>query len=631
MVWEITGNHYLTFCLGDDASVQRINVLHGGRSALLEWSSAAGLEDGPGLMRPVVLRGGMPIPTGPFRHERIDRWVPQYHAEPFPDLYVRMTVCAPGGHDAGVRGGVLHFELENRATIEQTLQVGIEGEWRWSNALIVSTRPLSEPNSIVRGAHDDGVALVLGGEPAGAALGLRIGGGVATYEGAGDDGVYRTLAPGARITAANGEPIRYRVLGEVRLKAGGRARVALFAGAAAEQDGALATAAHLASAGATRLVREARLELARLIRRSDDVALSELLNRNLIFNYYGAVARGIDDDHIYALSSRSPQHGPTAVTNEREALLWTMPALCETDPPLARELLLRAFEQLSDRPGHAVRYLNGGVLTPGVALHQLCAYGIAADHYIAATDDRTVLEEPAVQDAIRDLDDLIFARLHADIFLASTDVLPSGDRADQPYSTYDNVMLWLFVRALERTWTFSEPPRLQHATEEIASAIWSRCTVDVEGLQVLAYTTDLERDATVYDDPLGSLRLLPFHEFCTMDDPVWTETVALLRSQRYPLWHGARPYPGHAARREPDHVVLASVCADLLADRPADALALLQRLPLTDGLACDAFDPDTGRPARGPHAAAAAGFLGWALTRALRARRPLRSAVRRAS
>jgi hypothetical protein len=271
------------------------------------------------------------------------------------------------------------------------------------------------------------------------------------------------------------------------------------------------------------------------------------------------------------------------------------------------------------------------VLAPGIALDQLCAYGIAVDQYMAATEDRTVLDEPIVQDALRDLDELIFARLHPDIFLAATDVLPSGDAADQPYGTYANVMLWLFVRALERIWTAAERPRLEHAADEIASAIWSRCTVGVDEAQVLAYTTDLERDATVYDDPLGSLRLLPFHEFCTLDDPVWAETVALLRSQRYPLWHGSGAFPGHADRRNPDHVVLASVCADLLADRAPDALALLQRLPLTDGLACDAFHPDTGAAARGPHAAAAAGFLGWALTRALRARRPLRSAVRRAS
>lgn len=631
MVWEITGNHYVTFCLGSDASIQRINVLHAGLGGLLEWSSAPGVEDGRGLMRPVLLRGGEPIATGAFTHARVDRWIPQYHAEPFPDLYVRMTVCAPGGYDATVRGGLVQFELENRATIEQTLQVGVEGEWSWAHSLVRSVQPMVTPNRVARGRTDDGLTLTAGAEGMGAALGLRIGGGAAAYEVADGDGSYHALAPGAAVTKGNGDAHRFRALGEVRLPPGGRARVAVYVGAAPEQDGALATAAHLARTGAARLLRDARLELARLVRRSDDVALSELLNRNLIFNYYAAVARGVDDDHVHPISSRSPQHGTTAACNEREALLWTLPALCVTDPLLARELLMRVIEQFSDRPGHQWRYVNGSVLAPGVSLHQLCAYGVAVDHYVNATDDRTLLEEPVVQDAIRDLDDLIFARLHPEIFLASTDVLPSGDRPDQPYGTYDNVLLWLFVRALDRIWTLTERPRLANAAEEIASALWSKCTVDIEGVRVLAYTADLERDATVYDDPLGSLRLLPFHEFCTLDDPVWSETMALLRSPRYPLWHGGRAFAGHADRIDPDHVVLASVCADLLADRPADALALLQRLPLADGLACDAFHPDTGAVARGPHAAAAAGFLGWALTRALRARKPMRSAVRRAS
>ena len=592
--------------------------------------SAAGDADGPGLFRPVVLRGGEPLATDRWSMQRVDRWIPRYRAESFPDLAVRMTVCAPGGYDPIARGGVIAFEVENRASIEQTLQVGVEGEWRWSRKLVQTGRPLATPNRLSSGAAHAGLALEVGDTAGGAALGLHVEGREARYELAAEDG-FSPMEPGDERVAVNGAPLRFRVLGTVHVRAGARARLAIHVGLAAERDGALATAAQLAGIGAASLVRSARLELARLARRSDDVALSELLNRNLVFSYYCGVGRALDDDYLYPVTSRSPLHGATGVFNEREGLLWTLPALTECDPLLARELLLRSFEQYSDRPGHHLRYVDGGILDPSVSLQHLCAYGIALDRYVAATEDATVLDEPVVQDTLRDLDDIIFARLHPDIFLGRSDVLASGARADQPYVTYDNVLLWLFVRALERIWSFKEPPRLSNAADEIASAIWSRCTVDIDGAHVLACSTDLERDATVYDDPAGSLRLLPHFEFCPVDDPVWTETMSLLRSSRYPLWLGDRPFPGHAERHAPGHVALAGICADLLADRSADAQALLQRLDLTGGVACDAFDPDTGRATRGHHAAAAAGFLAWALTRALRIRRPMRSAVRRAS
>lgn len=632
MVWEITGNHYVTFCLGDDASVQRLNVLHRGLGGLFEWSSAPALENGPGLLRPVVLRAGEPIATGAFTHERVDRWIPQYRADPFPDLTLTMTVCAPGGYDPVVRGGMVQLELQNHANIEQTLQVGVEGVWSWSHKHVLSGRPLLEPNRIVGGdgAHP-GIALEAGPPQAGAALGLHVQSQEPQYEIGDGKGGFRPLAPGESRAVANGRPLAFRALGTLRLKAGGRARLAVHIGVAPERDGALAGAAHLARIGAGTLLRHARLELARLARRSDQVELSELLNRNLVFNYYCGVARAIDDDFLYPVSSRSPLHGASAVVNEREALLWTVPALCETDPPLARELLLRMFEQYSDRPGAHWRYVDGAVLDPGMSVANLCAYGLALDLYATTTDDASLRDEPVVQDALRDIDELLFSRLHPDIFLARSDVLPSGDAADQPYITYDNVLMWAFARALERIWPFAEPPRLQHAADELSSAIWSRCTVDLEGVHVLAYCSDLARDATIYDDPAGSLRMLPFLDFCSIDDPVWAETMSLLRSTRYPLWHGERAFPGHAERSDPDHGVLAALCADLLADRAPDAQALLQRLRLHEGLACDAYDFDTGEPARGLHAAATAGFLAWALTRAMRVRRPMRSAVRRAS
>ena len=621
MARDITGNHYVNFRTDERGAVEAANVLHRGLNGLVEWSGG----DEP-LLRPRVRIDGHDVALEP-QPDRLDRWLPQTRAQLTPTLKLTTTLAAPGGFEPVVRGGALVFELENSAG-EQACEIVVDGVWQWSQKQVISARALTDANRLVRGSAGQGIALEAGPSTGGAALALRMSGAAVRYEvstPAGD------LVEGDTHTFANGTATRFRISSIVQARARGRTRVALFIGAAPERDGAFATAGQLARVGADELLRRARLELARLARRADDTNLSELLNRNLTFSFFCGMARAIDDDFLYPVSSRSPLHGPTAVVNEREALLWLLPAITECDAGAARELLLRIFEQYSDRPGHRWRYLDGGVLEPGVAQHQLCAYGLALDRFVADTGESAILDEQIVQDVLREIDELLFARLHPDIFVGPSDLLPSGEGADQPYVTFDNVMLWAFVSALERIWTAAEPPHLLGAAEEIAAAVWGRFTVEHQGAHILASSTDLKRAASIYDDPAGSLRLLPYLGFCGADDPAWIDTMDTLRSSAYPLYLGSRFFPGFAGRSHPEAVSMAGVCADLLTPRAPEAIALLQRLPLEAGLLSETFDPDTGAPVGGMHAAALSGFLAWALVHTQRVRKPARRTVRRAS
>src|SRR5690606_29448063 len=151
------------------------------------------------------------------------------------------------------------------------------------------------------------------------------------------------------------------------------------------------------------------------------------LNRNLVFNLFYGLGRAIDDDRLYPIASRSPLCAAAAVFNEREALLWSLPALLLADSHVAREALIRAFEQYSHRPGEHMHYLDGVLLAPGFALGQLCAYVLALDRYVRETRDETILDEPIVQDVLRELDANIFGRLHPETFVCATELLPSGE------------------------------------------------------------------------------------------------------------------------------------------------------------------------------------------------------------
>ncbi|HEX9107280.1 MAG TPA: glycoside hydrolase family 125 protein, partial [Longimicrobiales bacterium] len=551
--------------------------------------------------------------------EHLDDWIPRFSAELGDKLRVRGTICAPAGHDSSLRGALYLLELENRGRSEREVEVALEGVWRRALRRILTERPWGEQKRVALGAA--GVTLEAGGN--GPALAIVSGGSGAQLpaEVMSPEG---PLGEGAELAVAQGGAVRLRLARKVVIGAGKRAQAAFFLGVGPEADGALAAALNLRRIGATELLHRGRLELTRLARTPDRGEWSGLLNRALFFNYFFAVGRAVDDDRFYALSSRSPLLLEGAVFRERDALLWSLPALTLLDPWLARELLLRAFEQHSHRAGEALHYLDGAVLAPGFALDQACAYALALERYARESRDEHVREEPIVQDVLRDLDDLFFHRLHGEAFLVSTELLPSGEPGDHPYVTYDNVLVWAFCRALGTLWLAADEqdrPLLAVGAEEIEAAIWRDCTTEVKRTPVVAWSVNLQGEAAVYDDPAGSLALLPYLGFCSADDPIWQATLEFLRSPHYPLWLGDRPFPGLAARRHPGAAALAALCSDLLGPRRDAALDLLKRLPL-DGLACEAWDPATGLPAHGPHHAALAGFLGWALWEALEGRQP---------
>lgn len=628
---QLTGNHYLAIPQIDprNGAIRRVNVVHRGLLGLLEW--VAGLEPeaaGDALFAPHVRVDGVRVVLAGLAWEELERWIPHFRMDLRDDLRLSGTICSPADAGLSARGALYVLEVEHRGSrggeagssaVPREIEIALEGTWRWSLRTVATPRALWGENRLLRSAQPAGMVLEAGGAAGAAALAV-VADEAARYTAGEDDAPLEELGAGDDLVSPNGTPLRFRVAHSIRLPVGGRATVAFYVGVAPERDGALATATALRRSGARELVRRTRLELARLARQLPEPALSGLLNRNLLFNYFYAVGRAVDDDRLYPTASRSPRCPGSAVVRERDALYWTLPAVTLADPLLARELLLRVFEQYGHRPGEAARYLDGGVLGPGYALDQHCAYILALDRYVRETGDASVLDVAVVQDVLREVDAALFHRLHPEVLLGATELLPSGEPPRYPYVTYDNVLIWAVAQALERVWIAEDDRDRAHfagAADDIAATIWRYAIAEVEGLSVLAGSTDLQGEAAVYDDPAGSLMLLPYLGFCEMDDPIWRNTVALLHSPSCAFWLGNRPFPGMASRGHPGTASILALCADLLSDRRDEALDVLRRLDLDGGVAGEGYDPETGRVTSAPHFAAAAGFLAWTLHHAL--------------
>jgi uncharacterized protein len=580
------------------------------------------------FLRPVVRVGGEEVSLEGARWRRLDRWIPTFSVTASPDLAIHGTICAPGGYPAQ-RGFMVRLELENRGRAPLDVVVALEVAWHASRHWVATPRAFPGPNRM--GGDGSGRALVLetdGGR--GPAMAITAGGAPilrAVPSTAGGDAV---LAD-AFIEAANGTPLLATVEQSLTLVPNRRTATEFYVGVGRERDGASAAAHALRRSGGDALLRQARLDLSYTLRAGQDHRWADLLNRNLIFNRYCAVGRAVDDDRLYLVRSRSTRCPAPALFNEREALLWTLPALVLADPGLAREALFRVFDMFSERSGEHLRYIDGGAYDTGFVLDQALLYPWIAKHYVAATGDESLLDEGLVRQVAYETDAALFTRLHPEHMLCSTELLPSGDAADHAYGTYGNALLRAFAEALPellpKEHADDPPPRFAGAGPEVAAAVWQHCVTELDGSPVLASTADLDGASAVYDDPAGSLGLLPFFGFCADDDPVWSATMEFLRSPRYPLFLTGT-VPGVAARSNPHRASLAALCTDLLGPGADEALRRLLLLRLPGGVAADGYDPGTGA-ADSPHHAALAGFLAWTLVRAAEPKDGGRTARRR--
>lgn len=629
---DLTGNDYVSIpSIGRDCAMDGITVLHGGMSGLIEWAGDGAVP----LLRLSIAVDDTPVDLSSATWRRLDRWLPSFSITLDDGSELTGVICAPAGYPAA-RGFILRIELENRGRTPRTVRAALNVAWCWSRLHIATARPLAGPNRIATDAH--GIVTLETDAGRGPTLAIA----------AHTNAAHTNAAAAATETAQaeNGKTLNTQLDVTFDVASKIRGSTTFCFGVGRERDGAIAAATQLRRTGADRWLRQSRLELSHTLRSAQTHRWSGLLNRNLVFNRFFAAGRGIDDDRVHLVRSRSPYAPAPALFNDREALLWTLPALIIADPPFAREAILRVLDTFSERSGEHTRYIDGGAFDAGFVLDQFLLYPWLIDTYVTSTGDVSLFDEPMVRQIVFETDGGAFMRLHPHHVLASTDLLPSGELADYPYATMANAVLHAFCSALARLpWidlpddpaSSAEPasraaaaaaaadlaPRLAGAAAEVSAAIWRHCVTDVDGQPLLVSSADLAGNAAVYDDPAMSLALLPLFGVCTTEDPVWRATMEFLRSPAYPLWRdgvvaGTAGRSNSAGRSNGAHAQFAAhfaaLCADLHGHAPDDARDRLLRVELPAGVAAAAYDPETG-VASDPHHAALAGFLAWSLVR----------------
>ena len=336
--------------------------------------------------------------------------------------------------------------------------------------------------------------------------------------------------------------------------------------------------------------------------------LTELYNTNLFFCIFYSTGITLDTEELVCATSRGTRYYVSAAYWDRDVLLWSFPAILDADAGLAEEILHYIFGRQRANLGIHSRYIDGTVLEPGFELDELMAPVIALEAYVEKTGDRAILEDTGVRKGIRQILNTLDTMKHSEIPLYETFLQPTDDEIVHPYLTYNNVLVWKALNGLAKLYPEQYSP-LSSLAQEVKEAIYRHCVFrDAGGKPYFAWSVDLKGEHNVYDEPPGSLQLLPYYGFCGADDEIWRNTVSMIRSPSYEYSFAEAPIAEIGCAHAPYPWIL-SLCNSLLCGYAEQAFRELEVLEMDNGIACESVDPVLGTCTTGAAFATCAGFL----------------------
>ena len=589
--YQVTGNEYLSLptIREEDGAVEGITFLCMQAKGLLE------IRGDSGLISPYLMMNGARAAFAPV-WTRAHGWIPSMTAKS-GDISFRCTYLTPIGERAfGIR-----LEAANEGSAPADVRIGTEGRWDRTLHEVNETVEIPLGREVKRSGWNG--MFVWSQQP-----GLPLFAFAPIVE---DHHPFSEIFQDAEWSQ---EQFGYDIHRGTVLAAGERMVLDIFFGLGYEEVAAAASAKELLRQGYDTLCRRTEAWLAAREKHVADSQLETLLNANLFFAFFYASGRTLDTEELCLMTSRSPRYYVSAAYWDRDSLLWAFPAILMADAVYAREILLYVFTRQNRNAGIHSRYIDGTVLEPGFELDELCAPVIALARYADHSGDEPFTREPVIQSGLTRILRTLESKKHPEYELYETFLQPTDDLRRYPYLTYDNALVCAALRSLAQ---FLEKPELAVRAEAVKAAIYAHCVREKDGKRFFAWSVDLQGAYDIYDEPPGSLQLLPFYGFCDASDEAWQSTAAMIRASSYAYSFADAPIAEIGCPHAPHPWVL-SVCNSLLSGHAGEALEHLKLMRMDNGIACESVNERTGNCETGEAFATCAGFLAYALSTALK-------------
>lgn len=588
-----TGNDWIALpsIRASDGALQNFNVISMRYRGLFE---VAGAADRP-LMTPFIEIAGVRRPLAQLQWSLRDYWIPTGTMQS-DGVRLRLTYVAPPNS----RAAIVRFEVTNLRASPLRVAPGMDLDWGKANRVTYSPELLGGRRTMSPTPIDTDMEIFkYNTDDTQMAWGFAY---------VGSQGTLHTDKENPGLTARH----------EADLAPGQTLDMHFIIGTGLDEYSAAYAMRVLNKKidryGLDGVINQAADDAHRRSRSTGDPDLDRIMNRNLLFSTYYAWGRSIDTEQFIGMTSRSNRYYVSAAYWDRDALLWSFPAILDSDPKRAREILDYALGIQGRNAGIHSRFIDGVVLEDGFELDELVAPFVALASYVDKMHDMRVVERH------REVMDTLLERLRAQRDPATGLYETFQDSQDEyvrrPFSVYDNVLTWRALADLAniaaREHRTRDAATLKSDAARLKAAIYRYGVVNGApgaGGPIFAALVDAT-GADFVDVPPGSLMKLPALGFISENDPIFRRTYSWLHSARYQYSYADQPYGLPGSYRLPfttswevaDHLRLAA--------GRARALKILKQSPWDGGIITEGVKADTGIPDRqGLAFATAAGYI----------------------
>lgn len=535
------------------------------------------------LMMPFVSVNGQKTPLSDLSWERQEYWIPQLNAKA-GQHELSMTILTP------IKERGFAIKLAISGADHQEITWGLTGCWESSWHCVNEDKQLEGTVHCYRSGWNSSLI-----------FDFRSGGPVFAFAPMSDK-------PTEAEFTQNGQEVYYTLSRKERLTKGETSELVFYWGLGFEEVAAATSAKEMLRRGWDWEYARTATWLAAHIQQMQTEKLTEIYNTNLFFCIFYSTGRTLDTEELVCATSRGTRYYVSAAYWDRDVLLWAFPAILDTSPELAEEILHYVFGRQGRNIGVHSRYIDGTVLEPGFELDELMSPILALEAYVAHTGDNHILDDSSIMQGINRILSVLDSMRHPEFSLYETFLQPTDDEIVYPYLTYDNVLVWKSMLALAKLFP-DKYSGLAEVAADVRNAIYAHCVFgNTGGKQYFSWSIDLKGNHNVYDEPPGSLQLLPYYGFCSKDDEVWRNTVSMIRSPDYELSFADSPIAEIGCAHAPYPWVL-SLCNSLLCGYTEQGLHELEIMKMDNGIACESVDPVDGTCMTGAAFATCAGFL----------------------
>ena len=587
-----TGNEFLSLprIRERDASVEDFTFLHMGCKGLID---VCGSGHKPFLM-PVIAVDGKHIPISDIKWERKSYWIPSFEATA-GSLSVEGIILTP----VNERGFIYRLVLKNETSRLQKTTMGFSGCWKDTYHAINESKEIKAEKHAYESGWNYSIV-----------FDMRIGTSLFAFAPIFEDSVKHCFC------RTEEDSIEFSFFKTLELQPGSSERFDLYFGIGYEEVAAATSAKHMLRVGFENEYANTVRWLDDRIRYLENSKLEKVMNTNMFFNFFFASGITLDTEEFVLVTSRSPRYYVSAAYWDRDSLLWSFPSILLVDKDYARQMLEYVFTKQIKNVGIHSRYIDGTVLEPGFELDELCAPIIALYNYIFKSGDKKMATEPYVIHGVKHILEVLSGKKHPQVHLYETMLQPTDDMHVYKYITYDNVLVWRALRNIaeiyDGIWGEDTIKHLLEEADLIKDAIYRECVKTVDNNDAFAWSVDLEGNFDIYDEPPGSLLLLPFYGFCDSRDVVYQNTVKIIRRPEYPYSFADCPIAEIGCPHAP-HPWILSIANSLLSGYRDKAAEHLMKCEMDNGIACESVDEYTGESVTGNAFATCAGFLAYSI------------------